>query len=69
MAFDSKFPNYGVIKVEGNSVLIYYSSSNYDRIPCGDPVSSASWAGDHVIVNYVSGKIRRYSSTSNYDNV
>jgi len=69
MAFDSKFVNYGVIKIEGDNVLIYYSGSNYDRVRCGDTVSSASWAGSNLIVNFMSGKVRRYSSTSIYDNI
>ena len=69
MGFDSKYSNHGLLKVDGNIVRVYYSNSNYDNIHCGAPVSSATWAGDTVIVNYANGKTRRYKNTSNYDNV
>lgn len=62
MAFDRKYQNYGVIKIEGGTVRLYESQQNFLTLNTsgGTPVS-AFWAGDCVVVGMADGKARRYS--------
>jgi len=62
MAFDRKYQNYGVIKIEGGTVRLYESQQNFLTLNTsgGTPVS-AFWAGDCVVVSMADGKARRYS--------
>ena len=69
MAWDSKFFNYGVIKVEGNSVKIYKDQYTYSTIHVGQPVNNASWAGGELNVSLASGKVRRYKDQYTYSTI
>ncbi len=62
MAFDKKYQNYGVIKIENGSVRLYESQINYLTLNTsgGTPVA-ANWAGENVIVTMADGKVRKYS--------
>ena len=66
MAFDSRFIDYGVIKIEGEKVKLYSTSSNHVYISVGKNVTNAVWSGDVLNVYLSDGKVRRYTSTSNY---
>jgi len=59
MAFDKKYQNYGVIKIENNTVRLYESQQNYLTLNTsgGIPVM-ANWAGDTVNVTMSDGKIK-----------
>lgn len=59
-AFDSKYSEYGEIKIEGSIIQLYYSSSKFDEFDAKDSVSSAEWSGDTLIVRYSDGKGRKY---------
>jgi hypothetical protein len=67
MAFDKKYQNYGVIKIENGAVRLYESQQNYLTLNTsgGTPVS-ANWAGENVIVNMADGKVRRYTLQQSY---
>ena len=67
MAFDKKYQNYGVIKIENGTVRLYESQQNFLTLNTsgGTPVS-AHWAGENVIVNMSDGKVRRYSLQQTY---
>ena len=69
MAWDSKYSNFGVIKITGDRVHLYYSRDNYDTISVGKQVTSANWAGNEVIVNMIDGKVRKYKSKDNYQTI
>jgi len=69
MAWDSKFINFGVVKIEGNNVKVYRDTSNYTTISCGKPVNNASWAGGELNVSLSDGKVRRYRDSSNYSTI
>jgi hypothetical protein len=69
MAFDSRFISYGVIKIEGEKVKLYSTSSNHIHINIGSDVTNAVWAGDVLNVYLSSGKVRRYTSPSSYTTV
>ncbi len=66
MSWESKFQEFGVIKVEGNNVKVYSNSQFYLTIHVGEPLNDARWAGDAVVVNLKSGKARRYTSSQFY---
>lgn len=68
MAWESKFINYGVIKIdpEFNVVRVYYTSNNYENIHVSG-VLSATWAGDCVLIKLQNGKAMKYKNTANYD--
>jgi hypothetical protein len=61
MAFDKKYQNYGVIKVENGTVKLYESSQNYLTLNTsgGTPIA-AKWSGENVLVTMADGKIRNY---------
>jgi len=69
MAWDSKFVNFGVVKIEGNKVKVYRDSSNYTTVSIGSPVNSANWAGGELNVSLATGKVRRYRDSSNYSTI
>jgi len=69
MAWDSKFYNFGVLKVEGKNVKVYSSQSSYVTVSVGEPITSASWAGGELNVTLAKGKVRRYSSQSSYTTI
>ncbi len=67
MAFDNKYQNYGVIKIESNRVNLFESSQNYLTLNTGGETPlSAHWAGEAVIVNLANGKVRRYTTQQSY---
>lgn len=62
MAFDKKYQNFGVVKVENNTVRLYESQQNYLTLnTSGGTPLSASWSGENVIVTMADGKVRKYS--------
>lgn len=61
-----KYLNWGIIKVKGNDVQLWYSQSSYDTINCQTPVTDARWGGHVVVVTLINGKIRRYHSRTQY---
>ncbi len=69
MAWDSKFINFGVVKIEGKNVKVYKDTSNYSTISVGEEITNANWAGGELNVALKSGKVRRYRDTSNYSTI
>ena len=62
MAFDKKYQNYCVIKIENGNVRLYESQQNFLTLNTSGGTSvSANWACENVIVNMADGKVRRYS--------
>lgn len=66
MAWDPKYPAFGVIKIQGDRVHLYSSRDNYTTISVGKPVTNAVWAGSFLNVTLADGKVRRYSSIDSY---
>ena len=69
MAFDKKYSDYGVLKIDGNYVKVHSDSGNYITISVGENIASASWAGSFVNVTLQSGKVKRYSDSGNYTTI
>ena len=70
MAFDKKYQNYGVVKVENGTVRLYESQQNYLTLNTsgGTPVS-AVWSGENVNVTMADGKVRRYTLQQSYTTI
>jgi hypothetical protein len=66
MAWDSKFFNFGVVKIDGKNVKVHSDSSSYRTISVGEEVVNANWAGGELNITLKSGKVRRYSDGSSY---
>lgn len=69
MAWDPKYPAFGVIKIQGDRVHLYSSKDNYASISTGKQVTSAVWAGNFLNVTLADKKVRRYSSRDNYNTI
>lgn len=64
MAFAEEFVG-GALIVRGNKIEIRSkSSAAVQEISCREPVQSASWSGDDVIVVTQSGKAYRYETNA-----
>jgi hypothetical protein len=68
MAWDPKYPAFGVVKIEGRNIKIYNNSGTYVMIQSIDAVS-AQWAGNVLNVTMKDGKVRRYPSQSTYSTI
>ena len=68
MAWDPKYPAFGVVKIEGRNVKIYNNSGTYVMIQSIDAVS-AQWAGNVLNITMKDGKVRRYPSQSTFSTV
>ena len=66
MAWDPKYPAFGVIKIQGDKVHLYSSRDNYHTLTIGKPITNAVWAGNFLNVTLADGKVRRYSSRDSY---
>jgi hypothetical protein len=66
MAFDSRFSDYGVIKIEGEKVKLYSTSSNHIYINVGKKITNAVWSGVALNVYLTDGIVRRYTSPSSF---
>ncbi len=69
MAWDSKYPAFGVIKIQGDRVHLYSSRDNYTTVSVGKLVTNALWAGSFLNVSMSDGKVRRYSSRDSYSTI
>ncbi|MFN8366523.1 MAG: hypothetical protein U0Y96_04690 [Candidatus Kapaibacterium sp.] len=69
MAWESKYYNYGVVKIDGNNVKVYYDQSNYITIYVNEQITQVSWAGGELNVSLANGNVRRYSDQSNYTTI
>jgi hypothetical protein len=69
MAWDSKFINFGVVKIDKDKVKVYKDQNNYTTVSVGKPVTNATWAGGELNVAMADGKVRRYKDQNNYTTV
>lgn len=66
MAWDKQFLDYKVALPDGNKVKVYGSNQFSVFIYLDEPVASAMWQGDAVIVVLKSGKVRKYTGPQFY---
>lgn len=66
MSWESKFINFGVLKVEGDKVNVYGDRTSYVTIYVSSPVTNATWAGGEIKVYLSNGKVQRYKDRTSY---
>jgi len=66
MPWDSKFSNFGVIKIEGKNVKLYSDNKNYITISVSKEIKNAVWAGGELNITLKNGKVRRYRDRVGY---
>ena len=70
MAWDKKFKDYGVLKIEKNNIRVHCGAQQYDSIYINEGgITNALWAGDSIVVYLTNNKIRRYTASQSYQNV
>jgi len=69
MAFDSRFSDYGVIKIEGEKVKLYSTSSNHIYINVGKKITNAVWSGVTLNVYLADANVRCYTSPNTYTTI
>ena len=66
MSWESKYPNFGVLKVDGDKVHVYSDKYSYLTIDAGSKVQNASWAGGEINITLFNGNVRRYKDKYSY---
>jgi hypothetical protein len=66
MSWETKYSNFGVVKIEGKNVKVYCDRNSYVTISSGEDVTNAQWAGGELNVSMKNGKVRRYKDRNNY---
>ena len=70
MSFSLDHKNYGVLKLDGTKkVRVYKTQSAYDIINLSEDATDARWATDAINVYMKNGKVRRYTSLSQYTTI
>jgi hypothetical protein len=64
--FNPKLKNFGVLKVEKNIVKLFESKAQYSTLSVGQPIEDVRWAGDSIVIRLMDGKVRRYTTLSQY---
>ena len=65
----NKYSAFGVIRIEGNNIILYEDNNNYRTVYVSEPVKDARWAGNDLNVTLSDGKIRRYKDFNNYSTI
>lgn len=66
MAWDSKYVEFGVAKVEGDKVKVYKDKFTFIPLSIGKPLKYAVWTGSELSVYLIDGKVRRYKDQFTY---
>jgi hypothetical protein len=69
MAWDPKYPNYGVVRIENDKVKVYKDQTSYTTISVGKTVTNAAWAGQELNISMADGKVRRYRDSTSYSTI
>ncbi len=66
MSWDSKYPNFDIVTIEGKNVKVYSDLSHSTTIGLDEEVSNAEWDGGELNITLRSGKVRRYMDRVSY---
>jgi hypothetical protein len=69
MAWDSKYLNYGIVKIDGDKLKVYWDQANFTIIYVGRPITSVNWAGGELNVYLSDGTVRRYRDQNNHTTI
>ncbi len=64
--WETKYHHFGVVRIEGHKVKVYYDMTNYTTVYGGQPVTHAAWAGGELNITLANGNLRRYRDRTNY---
>lgn len=62
MAWEPKYPNYGVVEIKGKNVKVYCNRYGATTLEVGEEISKAIWEGKVLCVTLKSGQVKKYSS-------
>jgi hypothetical protein len=63
MAWDTEYERFGVVKIEGNKVMIYKDQFHYTTVFASKQVTNAKWVDGNLIITMIDGKVRRYNDS------
>ena len=69
MNWDSKYSNFGVVKIEGTSLKVFYTQWDYVTVSVNESISNADWRGNCVVVTLINGQSRRYRNQWDYETI
>lgn len=62
MAWEPKYPNYGVVEIQGKKLRLFCSKFIATSLEVGEEVSKAVWEGNELRVTLKNGQVKKYSS-------
>lgn len=62
MAWEPKYPKYGVARVEGKNVKVLCNKFSGTTVEVGEEISKAVWEGKDLCVTLKNGQVKKYSS-------
>lgn len=63
---NTEFERFGVVKIEGNKVMVYKDQFTYSTISVNKQITSANWVNEDLIITMTDGEIRRYTDQYYY---
>jgi len=70
MSFTKEHVGYGLLKLDGpRKIRVHKTTTQYDIINLSEDATDARWGGDAVNVYMKNGKVRRYTSLSQFTTV
>lgn len=69
MAWEPKYPNFGVLKIEGKNVRVYSDRNDYITIGLGDEIANAVWVEGELNITLKNGEVRRYKDRNYYKTI
>jgi hypothetical protein len=69
MAWDRKYSDFGVLKIEGERVVVFCNSYTRTSVNVGKKVVSAIWSGGDLLVTLADGKVRRYPNDYTFSTI
>jgi hypothetical protein len=69
MSWTKQQKDFGILKIDKQTVKIYSTQSSYSTINVGQEIRDVRWNGDVLLVSLTNGKVRRYKTQSSYDTI
>ncbi len=66
MSWETKYPNFGILKIDGRKVKVYSDKNSYITIDASKDITNATWAGGELNLTLSDGRVRRYKDKNSY---
>lgn len=66
MAWDKKYIDFGVVKIQKNTIKVYKDQFTALPLSMDSTVRNALWTGDELTVYLENGKVRKYKDQFTY---